>query len=1048
MRPVSDRTVLAFDEDEAFRERLASILSLFGVRVEAVQGEDGILEALRRRVPEAVFIAVDLPEKEGYGLFSKVKKARRRVPVALVTASISPSDLKLHEKLKIHADVYLDKRTATDDELREAIENRLGITMPQPLVEEDEGDVVAAAEPEDAQGQQAPPEPAQRARSPIEPWLAELLDPETTSILAEIDEESSLAFASKRQTVEGEVSPERVAALEEELEGLRQELEQARRDARSSPFSSEFLVLREEASAKDQRMRALQEALGRRDSQVAVVKGKLADFGRSLLEARREGDVAREQVSDLRGELEAAQGKLQRLFDEVEDHERKRDEEAKSLRNAIADAEARHTDARRELEAEIASLKASHAKARESRETEHGSSLEALERKLKEEKSQLADELKAKQGEKINELEASHSRALASLREEHQKDAQAIHDSYREIAARAAAEAQQALREASEKSAGALEGANRQRLAELERAEEKRRADLAESEKRQRGELEALSFQHRAERETISRELVSAQARIERISAEFGAKVQDVVKGLDEERASHQETRERYERELSALQTAHSRNLEQAEQDQFSALAGLSRKFREDRTKLLDFERHKWEETARTLHQDHTRALEGLEKQYADEAVALKAAHEAALRQRDAEADQARKLEVEKARVQIREEFEKTFRGHADELAALRQEHQKEISLLRAAHMEALQKRDHENQRALREAVEAAKSEALDRTDRARVEAAETLASVRREYEEEFTAFEEAHQETVRKLDQEAREALRRAEEERDDAKEAADSLKTQMAELDARHRSSSALADENHKSEVRELTKEFKGRILQLEEEKQFLSASVEKLKRQSSTELTRALDSLAHEKKLHQASQDRYERRLLELNARHGEGIKQIEKDWMEKFELLEKTFHEKSERATSGLEQEWRARLERERLTHQEAAAALSRDSEMELGTVRQQLERSRGIEESYQAAARDLTTMKSSVDELTRSLAEAHNEIADRDRALQDQSRRLQESAKSIASLKAVIDDFSRSVEGYMRDREESDQTISSLKAVIDDFYRGIGGERKN
>jgi FixJ family two-component response regulator len=1051
MRAVSDRIVLVIDEDQAFRERLTAVLDALGVRMETAQGEDQILEALARRAPEAVVIAVDLPDKEGFSLFSKTKKAKRRVPVALVTSTIGAADLKLHEKLKVHADVYLDKRTVTDDELREAVETRLGITRTEPTTEVVREEPLAKEEPEVAAPKEAAPGPPKPAMSSLEPWLAELLDPETAAILAEIDEESSLAGAPRRTTVEGEVSPERITELEEELENLRRELEQARRDARSSPFSSEFLSLREEATARDRRMRAIQEALGRRDSQFALMKEKLTEFARKLLEARRDADQARETVSDLKGELEAAQGKLQRLYDDVEEHERKRDEEAKALRNALADAEGRNAEARHQLEAEIASLKTAQEKARETLEAEHASSLEALERKLKEEKSQLAEELKTKNAEKLKELQASHDRALASLGEEHDKGAQAIHDSYGEIAARAAAEAQEALRQASEKSASTLESSNRQRQAELARAEEKRRADLAESEKRHLDEIQTLGLQHRAERETLARELQSAQARIERISSEFGAKIQDVVKGLDEERASHQETRERYERELGALQAAHSKTLEKAEEDQFSALAGLSRKFREDRTKLLDLEREKWQETARTLHIDHARALEGLEKQYQDEAAALKAAHEAALLQKDAEAEQARKIEVEKARVQIQESFEKTLRGHADELASLRQEHERELASLRAAHMEALQTRDRENQQALREGVEAAKLEALDRTGRAREEAAEALASQRREYEEEITAFEKAHQETVAKIVQEARDALRRAEEQRDEAREAADGLRTQIAELEARNRSSAALADEKHKSEIRELGKELKGRIVQLEEEKQFLSVSTEKLKRQSSTELTRALDSLAHEKKLHQSSQDRYERRLAELNARHAEGIKQIEKDWMEKFELLEKTFNEKGERALSALEAEWRTRMEKERFGHEEATAALTRDFEMELATVRQQIERSRGIEESYQAAARDLTTVKGSIDDLTRSLAEAHNEIADRDRALQDQTRRLQENTKTITSLKAVIDDFSRSVEGYMRDREESDQTISSLKAVIDDFYRGIDGEteeRKN
>ncbi len=1043
MQAVSDRIVLVIDEDALFRERLTSLLGPLGVRVETVQGEDAILDALGRRVPEAVFIAVDLPEKEGYALFSKIKKARRRVPVALVTATISPSDLKLHEKLKVHAETYLDKRSLSDEELREAIELRLGIS-PQsaPVASPPE------EEPGDEEDGAAIPDHPEPSQSTIEPWLGELLDPETTAILAEIHEDASLSRGAIRQTVGEEVSPERVSELEEELRLLREELNQARSDARSSPFSSEFLVLREEASAKDKQLRAIQKALGRRDSQFAVVKTKLTEFARKLLEARREVDGSREQVSDLKAELEAAQGKLQRLYDEVEEHERKHDDDAKALRLSISEAEARHLEARRVLEAEIASLRAAHAKARESQESEYQSRIEALEKKLKEQKSQLADELRSKYAEKVKELQSSHGSALAALRGEHERDAQAVHDSYREAAARAAEETQEVLRQASEKSASALEGANRQRLAELARAEEKRRADIAEFQKRHRGELQSLEQKHRGEKEALAKDVEAARARIERISAEFGTKVQDVVKGLDEERARHQETRDRYERELDALQSAHSKHVEQAEQDQFSALAGLSRKFRDDRTRLMEIERHKWEETAKTLHLDHARALEGIEKQYVDEVAALTASHESALRQRDAEAEQSRKIEVEKARIQIQESFEATLKGHADELASLRQQHEKEASSLRAAHMEALQKRDRESQQALREAVEAAKSDALDRTYRAREEAASALAAQRREYEEEITAFEKAHQETVAKLDQEARESLRSAEEERDQAREAADGLRTQLAELDARHRSSSTLADEKHKSELKEAAKEFKSRIVQLEEEKQFLSASVEKLKRQSSTELTRALDSLAHEKKLHQSSQDRYERRLAELNVRHGEGIKKIEKEWLSKFEILEKSFNERSEKAVASLERDWRARIEKERFGHEEAKAALTRDFEMELATVRQQVERTRGIEESYQAAARDLAAMKATADEVNRSLLEAHNEIADRDRALQDQTRRLSENAKTIASLKAVIDDFSRSVEGYMRDREESDQTISSLKAVIDDFYRDLEGERKN
>jgi hypothetical protein len=161
------------------------------------------------------------------------------------------------------------------------------------------------------------------AKGIVEPWLAELLDPETTAILADLDEESSLAGAPRAPTTSGEVSPERVAELEEEIESLRQELDQARRDARSSPFSSEFLVLREEAAAKDKRLRELKAALGRRDSKVAVVKAKLTEFARRLLGGPRGGRPRPGADRRCSKAARGGAGRLQRLFGEVEGQERR-----------------------------------------------------------------------------------------------------------------------------------------------------------------------------------------------------------------------------------------------------------------------------------------------------------------------------------------------------------------------------------------------------------------------------------------------------------------------------------------------------------------------------------------------------------------------------------------------------------------------------------------------------------------------------------------------------------------------------------------------------
>jgi CheY-like chemotaxis protein len=1052
---MSDRIALVIDDDTDFQKRLAGLLSRLGVDASVVRGEEETLDLLRRRGSEVelLFIAVELPDKEGFALFSKVKNARRRVPVILATSTISGADLKLHEKLKIHAEGYLDKLSVTDEEILDLL-GSIGLS---PSTAGEEPSVPASEElaPSHSETEspsedvpESPERPSAGALAPprptIEPWLAELLDPETAAILADIEEESP-ASVPERVTAEGEVSPERVAELEEDLRNLRSELEQTRRDAQSSPFSSDFVSLREVAGRKDNEIRGLQKSLARRGEQAGKIKEKLSEFAQKLLLAQKEQDRGREQVVDLKGELESVYLKLQRFVGEVESLERRHEQEERALREALAAEQTRHVDSRRDLEAELATLKVAHQRLVQSREEEHQKELDEREAKWREEKTHLADELKAKYSEKLKEQTANHNRDVATLRQGQEKEIGDLHASHREASTRAATEAQEALQKAVEKSAQALKAADEQRLAELSLAENMRKRDLVEAERRFRERFEAETKKHRAEKEALTRGSESAAARIDRISSEFGAKVQDVAKNLEEERQRHQETRERYEREVATLQSTHAKHLEQTEEDQFSALAGLSRKYREERTRILDAERKKWEETAQNLHHDHTAALEGLEKQYADEAAALKAAQEAALRQRDAEGEQVRRLEVERVRAQMQEELDRLRRQQADEIAKLRQEQEKEVGSLQASHMEALQKRDRETHQSLREALETAKADAKERYEKALADSGDALATQRKEYEEEIATLERAHQQAITKREQEAREALRRIEEERDQATVASDALRAELTEMESKHRSAFSLTEERHKVELRDLGKELRSTIEKLEEEKQFLSSSVEKLKRQSSAEITRAVDALAHEKKHHQSSQDRYERRLAELNNRHSEGIKQIEQDWMRKLELLDKSFQEKHDKAIAALEADWKARLEKERYGQDEAERAVTRELEMELATVRQQLERTRGLEETYQAAARELTAAKARVEELVASIAEAHGEIAERDGALQDQLRRLAENRKTIDSLKAVIDDFSRSVQGYMRDREESDQTINSLKAVIDDFNRSIEAE---
>ena len=90
---MSDRYVLIVDSDEAFCERLSQLLPTEGVRVViSNDGDNETLSLLQRHRPKLVFISVELPDKQGFSLFTKVKKAQRNVPVVLTTEA-TPSAL-------------------------------------------------------------------------------------------------------------------------------------------------------------------------------------------------------------------------------------------------------------------------------------------------------------------------------------------------------------------------------------------------------------------------------------------------------------------------------------------------------------------------------------------------------------------------------------------------------------------------------------------------------------------------------------------------------------------------------------------------------------------------------------------------------------------------------------------------------------------------------------------------------------------------------------------------------------------------------------------
>jgi CheY-like chemotaxis protein len=123
-----NRRVLLIDLDPAFRDTLTRLLNRYRVVVMSEPDGDRALGLANADPPSLIVIGVDEPDKAGFRVFQKFRKgATAKVPVILVTSTVSPDAFAKHRGLKIHADEYIDKRVALEDEIVAKIDNLVGL---------------------------------------------------------------------------------------------------------------------------------------------------------------------------------------------------------------------------------------------------------------------------------------------------------------------------------------------------------------------------------------------------------------------------------------------------------------------------------------------------------------------------------------------------------------------------------------------------------------------------------------------------------------------------------------------------------------------------------------------------------------------------------------------------------------------------------------------------------------------------------------------------------------------------------------------------------
>ncbi len=122
------RRILLIDADPAFRAALTQQLERYRFEIAAEPDADQALALGTATPPALLVVAVEEPDKAGFKVFQRCKKgALAKVPIVLVTATVSPDSFAKHRSLKVHADEYIDKRSVSGDELLGKIDNLIGL---------------------------------------------------------------------------------------------------------------------------------------------------------------------------------------------------------------------------------------------------------------------------------------------------------------------------------------------------------------------------------------------------------------------------------------------------------------------------------------------------------------------------------------------------------------------------------------------------------------------------------------------------------------------------------------------------------------------------------------------------------------------------------------------------------------------------------------------------------------------------------------------------------------------------------------------------------
>ncbi|HEY4059812.1 MAG TPA: response regulator, partial [Kofleriaceae bacterium] len=126
-----NRRILHIDSDSKFAQSLVTAFAPYGIEVVRDENADQAVAYAAGNEVALIVIAVEEPDKSGFKVFQRCKKAPlSKIPVMLVTSSLSADSFAKHQNLKTHADAYLDKRDFSHAELVNKVDALIALGEP------------------------------------------------------------------------------------------------------------------------------------------------------------------------------------------------------------------------------------------------------------------------------------------------------------------------------------------------------------------------------------------------------------------------------------------------------------------------------------------------------------------------------------------------------------------------------------------------------------------------------------------------------------------------------------------------------------------------------------------------------------------------------------------------------------------------------------------------------------------------------------------------------------------------------------------------------